>query len=274
MHLPLLPKRPATTAFARLTLMRAAALVLLMPRLAAAAEAEPADSWSLGLGAGSMQKPYAGMDRENRVLPMLSYENRWLRVAGLGAEVKLQRLGLGLGLGDKQHLDFRLVARYDGSGFEADDAPILNGMAERKGGFWAGARAIWRTGFAQLNAEWTADASGHSQGQRLSLGVEKNFRVGPQLMLTPRLGAAWLDRKSVDYYFGVRDGEVQPGRAAYGGRAGVNTELGLRGAYLLDRHHSLFVDVGVTRLSRAIRDSPLVDRSTENRVFMGYLYRF
>lgn len=269
-HLTPLPKRTSGTAFARATLMRAAALVLLMPRLAAAAETEPAASWGLGLGAGSMQKPYAGMDRENRVLPMLSYENRWLRVAGLGAEVKLPRLDLS----DTQHLDFRLVARYDGSGYEADDAPILNGMAERKGGFWAGARAIWHTGFAQLSADWTADASGHSKGQRLSLGVEKNFRVGPQLMLTPRLGAAWLDRKSVDYYFGVRDGEVLPGRAAYGGRAGVNTELGLRGAYLLDRHHSLFVDVGVTRLSRPIRDSPLVDRSTENRVFMGYLYRF
>lgn len=270
MHLPLHPKRPATTAFARLTLMRAAALLLLMPRLAAASEPETSSSWGLGLGAGSMQKPYTGMDRENRVLPMLSYENRWVRVAGLGAEIKLPRLGIS----DKQHIDFRLVARYDGSGYEADDAPVLAGMAERKSGFWAGARAIWHTGFAQLNADWTADASGHSKGQRFSLGIEKNFRVGPTLMLTPRLAAVWLDRKYVDYYFGVRDGEALTDRAAYGGRAGVNTELGLRGAYLLDRHHSLFVDVGVTRLSRPIQDSPLVDRSTENRVFMGYLYRF
>ena len=34
------------------------------------------------------------------------------------------------------------------------------------------------------------------------------------------------------------------------------------------------MDVEVTRLASSIKDSPLVDRSTENRVFLGYLYRF
>ena len=44
--------------------------------------------------------------------------------------------------------------------------------------------------------------------------------------------------------------------------------------YLFNRHHSMFVDVGVTSLGSGIKDSPLVDSSTENRVFLGYLYRF
>lgn len=229
-----------------------------------------ASSWGLGVAAISKQQPYAGMDRETRVLPLLSYENSWFKLSGLGAEIKLARLGVG----ERQSIDFRLVGRFDLGGYEADDAPILNGMDERKGGFWVGAKATWRNDLAPLSAEWTTDASGHSKGQRFALSLEKNFRLGPQLMLTPRLGAVWLDKKYVDYDFGVRSHEVRAGRAAYTGQAGVNTELALRGAYLFDRHHSMFIDFGVTSLAKEIKNSPLVDRSTENRVLLGYLYRF
>ena len=63
-------------------------------------------------------------------------------------------------------------------------------------------------------------------------------------------------------------------RAAYQGKSTVNAELALRGMYLFNARHSVFVDVGVTRLGSGIKESPLVDSSTENRVFMGYLYRF
>jgi outer membrane protein len=258
------------------TQLLALACAAVTPLTATAAPADPgskdaeASSWGLGIAAISKQQPYAGMDRETRALPMLSYENSWFKFSGLGAEVKLPRLGID----ERQSIDFRLVGRFDMSGYEADDAPILNGMAERKGGFWVGAKATWRNDVAHLSADWSADASGHSKGQRFGLSLEKNFRLGPQMMLTPRLGAVWLDKKYVDYYFGVPTLEATAGRAAYSGRAGINTELGLRGAYMFDRHHSLFLDVGVTRLAKAIKNSPLVDRSTENRVLLGYLYRF
>jgi len=273
----LLSSHPQLLAtLACLALAAGAVLALSVPLDAKAAPADSTgpdaetSSWGLGIAAISTQKPYAGMDRENKALPMLSYENRWLRIGGLGAEIKLPRLGLG----ERQHIDFGLVARYDGSGYEASDAPILNGMADRKKGFWAGARATWHTDVARLSADWTADASGHSKGQRFGLSLDKSFRLGAQVMLTPRLGAVWHDKKYVDYYFGVRGEEAQAGRAAYAGKAGVNTELGLRSAYMFDPHHSIFLDLSVTRLASEIRNSPLVDRSTENRVFMGYLYRF
>jgi outer membrane protein len=248
-----------------------AALGLFLPLLAASAgEGGESSAWGLGIGAISAQKAYAGADRENRALPLIYYENRWVRVLGPVAEVKLPRLGIS----DSQHIDFRLVARYDGSGYEADDAPILEGMAKRKSGFWAGGKAIWHNDIANLGAEWTTDATGHSKGQRFSLSLEKNWRLGQHVMLAPRLGATWYDKKYVDYYFGVRAGEAATGRAAYSGRAGVNTELSVRGTYLVDSHNSVFLDVGVTRLAQEIKDSPLVGRSTENRVFVGYLYRF
>lgn len=231
---------------------------------------EGGSSWGLGLAVGSSQEPYKGMDRETRALPLLNYENRWFRFAGLGAEVKLPRLGLS----ETQSIDFRLVGKFNMDGYEAKDSAFLAGMDERKGGFWAGAKATWRSDIAQLSAEWTADASGHSKGQRFALTLEKNFRLGRQLMVTPRVGASWLDKKYVDYYFGVRSHEVLAGRVAHIGTSGTNAELGLRGLYMIDPHHSVFLDLGVTRLAKSIKASPLVDRSNENRVLMGYLYRF
>ncbi|MGM9481389.1 MipA/OmpV family protein [Roseateles sp. NT4] len=262
--------RPLYLSLPQRLALSCAAMAPLMAAAAPGAQEGQASPWALGIAAISKQQPYAGMDRETRVLPLLSYENSWFKFSGLGAEIKLPRLGLN----DKQSIDFRLLGRFDMGGYEADDAPILKGMDERKSGFWMGAKATWRNDVAHLSADWSADASGHSKGQRFGLSLEKTLRFGPQLMLTPRLGATWLDKKYVDYYFGVRSHEANAGRAAHTGKAGVNTELGLHSAYLFDRHHSMFLDVGVTRLAKEIKNSPLVDRSTENRVLLGYLYRF
>ena len=244
---------------------------LAMPAAAQSTDGEASSyTWGLGVGAATTQTPYKGYDRENTALPLLHFENRYVRIFGPEAGLKLP----GLQLGESQRLDFSVVARYDGSGYEEDDADILEGMRKRKSGFWAGAKAKWSTDLVDVNAQWLADASGNSKGQRFSLGVERTWRFGQHLMLTPRLQATWQDKKYVDYYFGVRDSEARGGRPAYEGKSGVNTEVGVRGIYMFDRRHSLFLDLEVTSLASSIKDSPLVDRSTENRVLVGYLYRF
>lgn len=225
--------------------------------------------FALGIGLMSSQKPYLGIDRDNTVLPLVRYENRWVRVMGPGVEFKLP----GLALGGAQRLDFGLLLGYDFNGYKPGDAPILAGMDTRHAGLAAGARLGWRSGLADVGVRWLGDASGHHHGQRLELGVEKNLRFGAT-MLEPRLKATWLDSKYVDYYYGVRPSEAIVGRAAYTGAATVNVELGARAVYLFDRHHSVFTDLAVTRLGAAIKDSPLVGRTTENRVGMGYMFRF
>ncbi|MET0268346.1 MAG: MipA/OmpV family protein [Duganella sp.] len=235
-----------------------------------AAPAGESSSWGLGVAAISYQQPYAGIDRENRVLPMISYENDYVRVFGPAVEFKAHSIALGGG----QHLDLRLVGKYDFSGYESGDAAILNGMRERKGGFWAGGKVKWRTDVVDVTAEVLADASGNSKGRRVNLGLEKNWRVSENVILSPRIGASWVDKKYVDYYYGVTADEARVGRTAYQGKSGLNAELGLRATYVVDAHHSVFLDLGVSTLSSKIKDSPLVDRSTENRVGLGYLYRF
>lgn len=227
-------------------------------------------SWSLGIGAISMQKPYTGIDRDSMVLPVLQFESKYFTISGPQIGLKLPSLDISA----SRQLNFSIVARYDGSGYKSNDAAILSGMSERKSGFLAGAEVEWKNDVVDVKAAWLADASGNSKGQLFSLGFERTWHVGGHIMLMPRVEATWHDKKSVDYYFGVRDSEARLDRPAYAGKAGTSAEVGVRGIYMFDQQHSVFLDVAVSSLAKGVKDSPLVDRSTENRVLLGYTYRF
>lgn len=232
---------------------------------AALAQAVTEPAWGVGLGVNFKQKAYAGMGTSTTVIPLLSYENRWVRVAGPVLDVKLPLQG---------PVTVAVRARYAfEDGYEPVDAAMLSGMAERKSSVWLGANVLWRGSLADLGAEWLADASGHSKGQRVRLSAEKTWRMGA-VGLTPRLAVQWSDRKSVDYYYGVRPGEALPGRPAYRAGAATHAELGLRTTYSWAPPHSVYLDLSATRLGSAVRLSPLVNRSTESALRLGYLYRF
>lgn len=225
-----------------------------------------ADSqWSLGLGAVTIQKAYRDIDSYNMAMPLLNYENKWVSLAGPRLDVKL---------GSIQSLSFRLRARYAGSdGYESSDSPFLAGMDERKGSIWAGGAAIWKNDIANVSAELLGDASGNSKGSRFKLQVDRRFGVG-SFGFTPRLGVEWYDSKFVDYYYGVKTSEARVGRAAYQGESSNGVEAGLRIDYSPARQHNLFLDVGITQFGSAIKDSPLVEKSSQSAVSLGYLYRF
>jgi outer membrane protein len=261
----------AIARFAKLVPL-AAALVSSLPALA---DGPPEDGatwgWGLGLGVASSRNAYKGFERDNGLYPLLQYENRYVKVFGPGLDVKLPSWQIN----ESQKVNFSLVGQYDlGSGYEAKDSYVFEGMTERKSSFWVGGKLEWENDLVNVSAELLGDASGESKGTRFSLGLSRTWHIGQHWMLTPRAVAKWHDSKYTDYYYGVRDSEARTGRAAYRGDSGVNAEVGLSVMYLIDRQQSLFLDVGVNSLSSSIKHSPLVDRSTENNVFFGYLYRF
>lgn len=245
------------------------AAVLSTLSIPAAFAAEPALSadqpavWGIGVGVGVERTPYRGADADITPLPLLMYESRWLSVFGTTAALKLPSAG---------PVSFRLKAQYSGDGYDSGDSDDLRFMHERKGGFWLGGSATWHTGFADLTAEYLT-AAGQSDGQRFKLQIERGFKQGA-FQFTPRLAAKWADDKYVDYYYGVRRDEVVPNRPFYQGKSSVNVELGLRVNYALAQNQSLFADVSASTLGSGIKDSPIVERSSEAAVRFGYLYRF
>jgi outer membrane scaffolding protein for murein synthesis (MipA/OmpV family) len=220
--------------------------------------------WGIGLGVDVHQRPYRGVDNEIWAIPLIYYENTWVRWLGPNLDFTLPSAGPVL---------LRLRARYSLNGYEASDARELHGMAERKDGFWLGGEALWRTPFVNLSAELLSDASGYSEGLQFKLQADRRWGFG-QFHLTPRLAAVQLDSAYVDYYYGVNASEARSDRPRYEGDSTVNVELGLRVDYSLWPGQNLFLDLRATRLSDAITDSPLVDRSSPAGLVLGYLYRF
>lgn len=250
----------------RTTLSLLTACLAALP--AARAESPPDEAarygWGLGIVVGAIDSPYKGSDNETRMLPTVSYENPWVRVNGLSADLKLGRAG---------PFSFALGARYSMAGYEEDDATILAGMEERKGGLWLGPSMDWRAGDFRLSAEVLGDVSGHSKGQQFRLGLDRSFRLGA-IRLTPRIAAVWRDKKHNNYYYGVRDDEARADRPSYQAKSSTNLELGLHGGYSLGRQHLIFLDVNATRYGSGVTDSPLVDQSSSVGMAVGYLYRF
>lgn len=111
---------------------------------------ETSSAWGLGLGISSAQRPYPGVEDKNSAIPLLYYENSWLRVNGGSADIKL----LNKDFGSAGALAFAGRLKYEDSGFIADDSSLLTGMDERQGGLWGGAALTWNHPVARVSGEW------------------------------------------------------------------------------------------------------------------------
>jgi MipA family protein len=245
----------------------------------AAAQALPQDddsgeensmSWGLGVAGMVMQKPYTGIDLEYEPIPVIYFETRWVQLIGPTLEFKLP----GISWSQEHALSFGVRVEYDGSGYKQGEAPILNGMAERKSGFLAGAAAKWDSSLLSVFAEAMFDATGHSKGRRISLGVERMFFVGEHVMITPSVAAIQLDKQYANYYFGVLPGEARAGREAYAPGSSWNTSFSLRTDYMWGDHHALILQGEYTALGNEIKNGPLTDRAGESMLILGYMFRF
>ncbi|MDY0743184.1 MipA/OmpV family protein [Paucibacter sp. R3-3] len=246
--------------------LSASLLALLLPNVSSAEEpGSDATPWRVGIGVASMARPYAGADNKTVAFPNVSYENDYVRIAGLGADLKLGSTG---------PFSFALRLKYAlGDGYKASDAPILNGMDSRQGSLWLGPSVRWKGDLGRISLDLAADALGKSKGLQLKLGAEHDFRAG-SFLLTPHLAAEFVDKKYVDYYYGVTADEATANRTAYTGRSTVNLEAGLRAGFMIDTANSIFADVGVKSLGKGITDSSLVDRKTTPVFLLGYVHRF
>lgn len=226
---------------------------------------QPPVVWGLGIGAYVAQRPYTDISDKKLVFPNIFYDSKNFRIAGDTLDVKLAT---------QDQWAFALRVRYSLlDSYRPGDAPILNGMSERNGGGWLGGAATRKTDFAKITVEALGDVSGNSKGLQAAVKFDRDFRNG-SFILTPRAAIQYVDKKYVDYYFGVTSSEATSYRPAYEGASTVNLQLGLRTSYLLDKKQTISLDVSATALGNGITDSPLVDNKTTSSVAVGYLYRF
>ena len=222
--------------------------------------------WGLGLGVSAAKSPYLGMKNDTTVIPLLSYENQYVRFFGNTLDVKLPSTG---------DFDFSLRGKIPfGGGYKAIDSAYFAGMTDRKGAFDLGGAVTWRTALGKASLEYLRDVSGHSKGSKLKLGFEHAFRFDGRFEVVPHFELTREDAKSVDYYYGVTAAEATSARPQYLGKATTNTELGVRFGYAIDPRQRLLLDVVDTRRGSGITNSPLVARKSTPGLKFGYIYGF
>ncbi len=234
-------------------------------------EEEP--TWGIGVVGISNQQGIQDIDRDTRFIPIVTYENQYIRWFGPFIDFKLPSLTLG----KDQNIEFNLAGGFDFGGYddeEANDTPILQGMDEREGAFAVGPKVKWNNPWVNIEATWMTDVSGDREGSSASLTFEKNWMFFHKVMLSPYMGINWLDDNFVDFHYGVRTHEVTSNRAAYIGESTINLEYGIRAAYIFNKKSSVIADIKMTSLGNEIKDSPLVDSSTENNILLIYMYKF
>lgn len=121
--------------------------------------------------------------------------------------------------------------------------------------------------------QWLHDLIGVHDGQELRLAMTRSFRTGKHhTALTA--GANWQSDEITDYYFGVRENEVNSLDDTWKAGSGVSYLLRADWNYQLNDKWTLRATGSYTRLPSAIRNSPIVTSDYTTTVFVGGVYHF
>ena len=241
-----------------------ATLALPTPDALAQNDRRGPPTWSVGVMGIVRDTPYRQADSDNIVVPFVGYE---------GERVYFRGLNLGWKLDPTADVQVELIARARLDGFEAKDSPVFAGMAERERSLELGASASRALGPGRIEFAAFTDALDRSGGQELDLMWRGDFGRGP-FRVQPEAGLRWQSEDLVDYYFGVRAEEATTLRPAYRAGSALVPRVAVNALAPLGGQWSLFARLSYDDLPAAITDSPLVDRGSERRAFIGLVYGF
>jgi outer membrane protein len=222
------------------------------------------ESFSYGVGVNVNQEIYKGYNTRIMPLPLIGYKGKKLSIFGPFVSYKLA---------DFNQFTFsaKLSPRFQG--FDESDSVIFKGMEKRKSSLDAGIDLNYEENDWKIGLTSMFDTLGRSKGYEIKSSFGRVFRYGP-IFFEPSVSFSYLDKKHVDYYYGVSISEINQDRIAYNGDSALNKNLGL----------SISTPVlfgGFTRLSiehtwydETITSSPLVEKKTSFNALLIFTKNF
>jgi outer membrane protein len=210
------------------------------------------ESFLYGVGISVNQEIYKGYNTRVMPIPLIGYKGRKLSVFGPFVSYELTDF-------NRFRLSVKLSPRFQG--FDESDSAIFKGMEKRKSSLDAGIDLNYEENDWKIGLNSMFDTLGRSKGYEVKSTFGRVFRYGP-IFFEPSVSFSYLDKKHVDYYYGVSISEINQDRIAYNGNSALNKNIGL----------SISTPVlfgGFTRLSiehtwydETITNSPLVKKDT------------
>lgn len=229
------------------------------------AQQESSDvTWSLGIAAISSDQGYVDVGTETNIVPIIGIQYGNFSLLGPRASYKIFT---------SDQFEISAIGNLRFDGYEAADGEIFTGMEDRDMSFDAGIEAEIDTSFGEFGLGLVHDVTSTHKGFELSAsyGVPFMFENG---RVMPYIAANYQSEDLADYYFGVQQNEATSSRAFYQLDATTNIEIGIGSDWMFNNKHYIKADISYASYGSDIKDSPLVDKSGEAQILVGYAYVF
>ncbi|WP_018974387.1 MipA/OmpV family protein [Rudaea cellulosilytica] len=241
---------------------------------------KPNDGWDITIGAGAVSLPeYPGSDEQKtRALPMINIRYGRFFLGGDGsAGGGGPGGGLGVYLYEDEH--WRVGAMVSAGAFkarkEADDAR-LRGLGDIDGTARVGAFARYTQGWLSARLSVSSDVGDNRQGTLAELGLNANWVVSRQLVLSAGPSVTWANGEYMQTFFGIDALQSErSGRPQYRAGGGVSSiGFGASARYRFDEHWGLGAFASTSQLQGDAKDSPITQDKTQNVVGVFATYHF
>ncbi len=220
--------------------------------------------WSLGLGVAISEPGYLGVSSQVTPLPLVFYHNGRFFFAGAS---------VGYVPFNGRHYSFAILAKPRINRLSASESSQLAGIQSRKWSIDGGGRLSLFGDWGRLDAGVYTDLLHRYNGIEADLGYQYPIRM-TGWTLSPGVGLAWDNSPLTDYYYGVSQAEVAPGRPAYSPGRATNPFVALNLQVPLGNRWQFLGGVKYLHFAPSIQASPIIDRADTLSVFLAISYRF
>lgn len=202
-----------------------------------------------GLGIAFNQEIYKGYNFRLIPLPILGYRGENFRVLGPFVSYDVIQFS---------NLDVRVQASPRFQRFDYSDSYIFENMAERKFSMDAGISLTYEKNNWKVGLSSMFDVLGRSKGFEAKTNLSKVFSTGP-IFFEPSISISYLDDNHVDYYYGVKETEINNHTYLYQGNSTLNKTIGFSVATPILLGGFTQLALTYTWYGSSITNSPLVE---------------
>jgi MipA family protein len=244
-------------------------LAALLASTAAQAQVAPGAKprSSVGLAVGVQKSPYADYDTDVLPIPVVNYE---------GKSFHLRGGSLGWKLFNSESTEVSLLASPYMMRFKHKDTEDvrLRQLSNRSLSAMAGVALRHTAPWGIVQANVQKEVSGHGGGFAADAKYAYPIPTG-RVTLVPGIGAGYASSDLNDYYFGVSAAEsARSGLAAYRAGSGVSPYIDLTAVMPLGPHWTATGSLRRTRLSDAVKDSPMTEGRHMDSAVIALSYGF
>ncbi len=220
---------------------------------------------NLGLGIGTSQSIYKGINDQTDVMPLLSLRYDRFYLDGFEA---------GYLIAEEDDYSLSIAISGDSlDGERTDGDSQLAGMGDVDSGINLKLEGETFTQFGLLSASIAQDISNEHDGTEVSFGWGIPVELSG-VEVIPSVYASWMSGDLTNHYFGVSTNKATANRSAYTAGDAWRYGVEVMAHYPLTPEWNLMGGVGIEWYSDEITDSSIVDEDSSIGGFIGVSYRF